>query len=1218
MYSYPNQNTVMFPQNLKECLLQANPEECKRKLTDALVTKSTRDAFKAWADRHPAFVKQSPLMNTIIKEIEIKEHAQPGMLTKFTDTCVSIVRTVLNGNPLAKTIEQRQYYDFTDRKNFKDIKNSLCFFEEYMELGLIHKNQLIQALTNKSQEFGYTLFHHVHLQTQAEIENLHKLFPMLKQLSPNELTQVFSIPDNQFYYPPLFYLPSFEIMLPFLKTLPMDVLVSIIDIRSSHHNNSRLLQHPVHSKTALVLLDNRSDNECEQFFNLLATYPMNWASHFKLTLPYIEKMPLEQQARILTSQPNGTSLLHLAKGIKAAWPLLVKFPPDLFIEVMTAKNQANQKPLDFITDLDSSTLDIKTNADLLDHLLSKATPRIFKDLWNTSPVDLITHQVSSPLNKMNEEQFIHLLSKSTPRLFKDLWDKYPPVKALKSHRLLQILCSIAAARGNHEAWKDLFTIIDPLYSNFELMVVMASPNEQGKTLLHHEKGLAAALPILNKLRSHEIVSLLSNQDGTGQTPLHSHQGFALLKPLLEKLFPDDCLHLLTIKDANGICPLVRLASVSSVWPFNTFSAWPLLKKMNLEQSAQFLALAPLNIFAGVITTPSFKNLSHEELVQILTAQAAQGKTAYWREAFAAAKPKIEKLPVDQFIQILSVKDPHGDPLLFTKHGFEAIAPLLKTLPAEYQQKALLIQNADGLSRNDLTLYTLSDKWLKSSKVSASLSAAISSNDYNTRVASLKKNVNALWDTVAQGLISGKVNPKLLEVNGKLYTSAEILSNLNAMIELMISKQAWMGTPSAFSTDALHSFYSVMLVNFEQVAAELVKRNNPIEIAGFLTSIATVSLEGRCASAYQAEIEQKSHALSENMDLNSFVKKAASNSLASLTETIIRTVYGSNVHDLNQFHYAAGLTSVGDHLASISPAGARASIEKYFTFSEFYRAFSHGISNEHAMEWLKGNTPDTFGPEYKEVEKRIRNEELRILKASEALLRDFFSEDEANNLSRFLTVPSAPTLSPDKLQTANREDLLMTTLQQALDKFKGALQQDSSLPDIQQLYTQIAQAHNEEDRQEILQDLIQKIKKNLDTSNMPNYLKNLQILASLSGKLPKDIGQIESFHKTMSAVHLTPKQLLNFLRVKQTFDSKVEQLGATLEDSPLSIVFVPSTHRLPSLACEDARRIKYNADFMSSRGKMLIHILEQLGTIEKKTAKSTMQEAISRLTHLIDR
>jgi hypothetical protein len=682
MSIYPHSSIALFPEELKTSLHQPDPVECHRRLPEALVTKNTREAFKTWAAQHAGFVAQSPLMTSLVKQIQTIENQHPnGFLMEFVSGWVGQVHLALNSlykNKFCSKIEQHVFYDFTDKKNFQEIQANLPWLQEYIVTGFLHTKQLVQALCLQSVEHGRSPLHpeiatsqprnfrresaeeysrrieqeqahHIHSQSD---QRLKALLPCLSMLSPDQLHKVFSIQDTH-GLTPLHYEESFKIYLPFLKNLPMEQLLNLLSIRD--YNGKSVIEHTPIFENVLPLLNERPDSEKQRYFQLLTAHPAQWAQKFALTRPILEKMAPIQQVHILSfSDTHAKTILHWEKGFAGAKPLLEKLPIDLSSQLLLNPAQSGLRPLDFMH----------------------------------HGIDLLPY-----LNQMQGEPLVRFLSQIPFSLFKDI-HALPPCNTLSAHQIRKILCA-QTARNAIKDWDVLCTLFEPLFSNAQLAQLMATQTSKGKTPLHSEKGFAAMLPFMEKMPSELIVKMLSRQDEAGKTPLHAQKIFNTLSPLLEKLSPHDSLRLLTIRDAKGVTPAEFLKGLRLAESF--------LKNMNLDQTVQFLSAAPLEIATRVMMHSGKFQLA-AGISQILSAHAASGRPEGWEDLFARGKPLLEKLSPEHYMHILSSITPNGTAFIFSNHGFEAIKNQINTLPDEVHMRIMALRNADGLGVADLLAF----------------------------------------------------------------------------------------------------------------------------------------------------------------------------------------------------------------------------------------------------------------------------------------------------------------------------------------------------------------------------------------------------------------------------------------------------------------------------------------------------------------------------------
>jgi hypothetical protein len=335
-----------FPIELKKCLCQQDPKECEQKLAEALVKKKTREAFKAWKEQHVNFVRHSPLMSGIDKKINaIEPPPKQGMIRGFVAGCVTTASSVIKifydadkkTRGLISKIEQHEEYDFTNQENFETIQATIPYLKDYVELGLLSKEKLIQALTIRSTN-GHTPVHpyistleprdfdnETEEQWNDRIKNaqfmnwiesrdtsLKSIPPLLEQFTAEDLVQIFSQQDSH-GLPPLYYEESFSLFLPFLKNLPANHLFKILEIRSS----------------------------------------------------------------------NGHTLLENNERFDAVWPLVKKLPPDLFTKLLVTANQKGNQPLNFLRSPSDLLPCLEgMNPDQRVSFLSLSSPKIFKELYS--------------------------------------------------------------------------------------------------------------------------------------------------------------------------------------------------------------------------------------------------------------------------------------------------------------------------------------------------------------------------------------------------------------------------------------------------------------------------------------------------------------------------------------------------------------------------------------------------------------------------------------------------------------------------------------------------------------------------------------------------------------------------------------------------------------------------------------------------------------------
>ena len=99
--------------------------------------------------------------------------------------------------------------------------------------------------------------------------------------------------------------------------------------------------------------------------------------------------------------------------------------------------------------------------------------------------------------------------------------------------------------------------------------------------------------------------------------------------------------------------------------------------------------------------------------------------------------------------------------------------------------------------------------------------------------------------------------------------------------------------------------------------------------------------------------------------------------------------------------------------------------------------------------------------------------------------------------------------------------------------------------------------------------------------------------------------ILQFETLAQEAGLNPEQRLTVLRVKEEYENQIEDIGRELMFGQPEVNFKRETHGLPSRACDDARRLKFNEPYLTSRSKALIQILLQLGALQKQPLLSSL-------------
>lgn len=639
----------------------------------------------------------------------------------------------------------------------------------------------------------------------------------------------------------------------------------------------------------------------------------------------------------------------------------------------------------------------------------------------------------------------------------------------------------------------------------------------------------------------------------------------------------------------------------------------------------------------------FDKLPPEKLTDFFSIQDDHGETPL-HYSLITCVDLLEKLSSDELKYVLSIVDKEGNTPLHKPSFLTAAHPLLSKHNLDFSHSL----NHLGLNIFDMSHWKSSESWFTKPKYEARLGAeVIKEQAYSQRIEILKADIQALWESAKDHLES---HSYLREVKEKVYTSKEILTTLQEMVELMKDKKAWLGTPKKKEKALLDAFYCEMLINFETIAQKLKEKKNVQQTAGYLVSLASSRLEGRCAAAYQAEIEQKALLISEKMDqlsLDKIFHNAAYVTLQKVIDEIVGKLFNGDVHAMRQLRYAVGLVPNPDPLSQITLEEAQDEVLTNWNFYEILKEYKRNVPEEPelAIDWLKAQTPKDFGrEEYDLLYKKMVFMEASLIAVSRTRLEKKIAPDKVTKVLEFLhsfcgepLIYQAQTSNLDlakppgygiNSKSGKKEQLFDAVID---DEFRGL---EKILP--AEILTQLAslakkaifsktQFINEfaaeeqkltiEENKKLTAEELKKL-----TTEELIYLKvRKQITKDLSFQIqqlmrkavyaiPKKLEALVTFHAAMDTLKLDEDQRLLVLQVKENHDKKLIQLGTQLSESKLALSFNLHKDRLPSLALNNARCLAYSQlspvdeksllrdDDPGRHSKILIRILKIIGVL----------------------
>lgn len=543
-------------------------------------------------------------------------------------------------------------------------------------------------------------------------------------------------------------------------------------------------------------------------------------------------------------------------------------------------------------------------------------------------------------------------------------------------------------------------------------------------------------------------------------------------------------------------------------------------------------------------------------------------------------------------------------------------------------------NRDGLSPIDLDAYKLSPEWLEKPKFSSLNVNDVSRGMYQQRANTLKNEVLSLWDSLVFGIGDKHSLPlTLLIINGAARSGADIREKLGRMLDKIVTKKAWLGTPRLDEAAGLHLFYSEMLLNFEAVIAFLKKVRDPLQTAGYLIDIAKVEFEERCAAAYQEEIEQKALLCAPDETQSSveqLFERAAGKALRALNDKVSRTkVRGSvDVHYSRRLSYASGLVRVPDPLAFNGRGFQEELLQcqrdllRGFNLSDFIQDVSRNIESEMAIDLTKALVPRLKKYSFREKLNHTVGEFFlgaeSPKKTTEELYRQAINEakDAESSLKTKVLEQLAPLVKPSVLSYLFSSSKSKESLFKAVQELKSTdlpcvgkgkdliatiiseetkkLQEISSCPelDLSQFFTRDYSNHEGVGEQTI---------QFLKSKNKYSPLSRLKIHNQLSQMATK-IERAQKFLDSITPHFSDDQPLSSLIEIQKFYQSGlmdlIQILGLGEDDDDLDLSFDQNTFQLPSQAFENSYKNWKTQDDLLYKGRMVLKLLTTMKILNK--------------------
>jgi len=1175
-----------FPPVLRDIIAsndfpQGERNEAIRNLDD-----ETKRVALEWLSRHSNVLAASPQIREIRQVLEgytvfgiFRDVFENQLFAGWTQDPLASLKLWV-GNP--DEISANSLTAFFKKSESSDRLNGLSFLLDCYDCGIVTWDSIYSLLSMKYHDT--TLLHNeeffqmiltlppdrlnsnqlcelLKIQGRYDQTPLHQKesLEMVLALPPGRLSseQLYDLLKTQdrFGQTPLHQRASFEMVL----ALPPDRLNSdqLHELLKIKDGDNRTFLHS-NLRAVLALPSERLNSE--QLYELLKiadTYgntPLHDGGNLQtlLALP-LEKLNSDQLYELLKIQDrDGRTPLH---NYQAALSLLPeRLHPNQLYELLKIQDRDNRTPLHFEGTYKASLalLPEWLNFDRLHELLK------IQDRFGKTPLHFegTYKAVLSLSERLNFDQLHELLKIKdgdglTPLCYGTnlLLILALPTDRLNSDQLYELL-KIQDRSGKIPLhFEDNFQAVLPTLLkrlNFnQLHELLKIKDEDGRTLLHDNLQAVLTLP-LEKLNSDQLYELLKIQDASGKTPLHFERNLQMVLALPpEILNPDQLDELLKIQDASGKTPL------------------------HFERNLQMVLALP----------PEILNL--DQLCELLKVQDASGKTPlHIREIFSVILSfSQELLNKKELTELFSIQDDEGNTPLHYYPNLDRIQE---------------ISNELGLNILESILSVPSKRWLESPKTTV-VQVHLNNQEYASRAEKLRDDVLLLWDELSFGEEEGQLSPIFLRSSLQNFTKDQVHIALESMLEKILSKLPWLGTPPEDNQQELHEFYTPILLNFEKIVQKLQEKTDPNETAGVLFDLAKTALEGRCAAAYQGEIEQSAAIIlgeEANLSTDALLERGAKNTLVEVIEEIMRSLNSTDVHTYNQLAHVGGLLPAPDPLSHHSIAACRERLERKWVISRILPALSQAfkkIPTEQMIDWFKEKTDDAFGAKYLDLKAEAEAREEEILSSTKStLLVKGMTQEHATSAVEFFRSSRGASLSIG-------QEALARTQKELKNALLGTIASKFSQFELSDAVLEEGLSHLEEGWQEVFGHIRRALAipqaLRLSWQNMATSFIASQLNA-------------QNLYNEPFMQELSDAEQRDVLEEKMRFDERVKALAQEMsesEEADLSINL--KEYGLPSKAIENSRRLAFAISFFKEEeerqqitGKGVLFAAKQIGVL----------------------
>lgn len=1147
-----------FPKELKKVLsssLDTRHQSIKRAISDD----KTRQVFKKWTEEHEKFVEQSPVMQIIKKEAYLEDCRDESSFSVMQENPLKFLLGKIGkwfGKPsisekqtIAEKIENgSSLRDLSE----EEVNHLITYGLEYVQSGLLSMEKLQEAIVRCHYNQAILL---------QEKSVLNPFMPLLMQLNGDQLLSLF-----------------------LAKNDGMNLFFSYLN----HYDKQNLKQ----------LLEKFSDDQFSQFVSAL-----------------------QENTRAFT----GTLISDL---LTIRWPRLLQLEEDKLRQLFSVKNLAGES-LFAVFKFDFSKKKInsifqKFNPFWLINKLSETDDNGRTLLFNATFAECAQNMI----NQISDEQFLSEISDPTGVnfLFNHAVEYFlPHLEKLSAEQLIPIL-TLQDARGK-----------TPLH--YQLCNFEAKVDERLKN-------------IFSKLSPEECVQILSIQDREGRTILHTFPPWNhLISPFgLEKLDAQLRMTLLSIQDYAGETPISKYVQDDRYWDYGYGyeQIFKMLEDCTDHQLAFLFFLnnsEERNLLDHQVFYDWFKarieKMSRETFVQLLSAPC-KGNRPFVNQPciFNLIRAAIQKHQIDvslfdiegelplelslhyQLSESWVTKDkiPAGEYPILSKEDYDKQVALLKEQVNELWnsiefkpkgkeavEESLLVVNDTPYSKYQigklldemLGLMVNETAWLGTPR-------ADQPEKVHRFYCEMLFNFQQLTDYLRNQLVSDEP-PSQSELNRVL---TEIAGYLIDIAAIRIEERC-------------ATAYQMEILQKKQLAH------------GEVADVDRV-VEDSAANALLAIVEKivREHCGNDSHYMTQFLYAAG---LVSEPDSLL---------------------SLPDSSESLSVEKAQGIILQIVNMENIFKGFAEGVSHEMAVEWFKKRTPEDFGPEYLTLRQELQLKEQAI-RENAARQMDLPAEISQKILDSFRTYGAAK-LPEQMVYQGRPGELLQGILAKGHARFAEILRQGDvkleepppfspedyplldknmvqkvkeRLPTLDRLraHALLMLLQNMDSKTE-LADVEAKLHLLLDRPLYDLTVKDLQTFG------PKGVKELENrlvqttlllfpvlqkanpnrallvtsqlrreaaacasqLHAAVNferhSKQLSAEQKIRVFQAKIAYDKHITALGEALAEHPLGISFNMAEYSLPSLCCDNARRVAANQEYITSRSKALGEMFKRLGII----------------------